>query len=181
MPRMMCSPGTEVIGTAMLSYIDNVRQDMIRPLLEQHNLVDIEPDKWYPLTPWLHVINEMSKRRTFEEVMVAVGMQIAEYGFTPEELKLVNLEAWLEGWNQQFLANHRNGEVGEIITEKIADKHYRTIHRHVYPDALNYGLAYAFSKKLLPPGTHFVVKYEDIFHRLDYGDADETVIIVKWD
>jgi len=181
MPRMLCSPGTEVLGGAMLSYIDNLRQEEFRPLLEKYNVTNIKPDKWYPLLPWLHAINELSTRRNFDEVMVAVGMKVIEYAASPEELKNVTLDIWLEGWNEHFQINHRNGDVGKIITQKIADKHYRTVHRHIYPDAMNYGIVYNAAQKFLPQGTQFTVKYEDIFNRLDYGDADETVIIVKWE
>jgi len=181
MPRMMCTPGTEVIGAAMLSYIHNLRQEEIRPLLEKYEVANIEPDHWYPLEPWLQAINELSRRKNFDEMMVAVGMQVAEYAISPEDAEYLTPADWLQGWNEHFQTNHRNGDVGKIVTQKVADNHYRTIHRHVYPDALNYGLAYAFVKKLLPMNTVFSVQYEDIFHRLDYGGADETVIVVKWE
>ncbi|GIL13050.1 MAG: hypothetical protein BroJett038_17700 [Chloroflexota bacterium] len=67
------------------------------------------------------------------------------------------------------------------MTEKINDQTYRTIHRHIYPDGLNYGLAYGFARQMLPETASFKVEYEDYNYRLDRGGADKTVIIVSWE
>lgn len=181
MPRMTCSPGTEVIGQVMLSYIDNLRAEEIRPLLEKYGVANINPNEWYPLEPWLALINEMSADANFASNMIAVGLKVAEYAIMPEEMKNVSLAQMLEGWNIHFHANHRNGEIGQITTEKVSDTHYRLIHQHIYPDDLNYGLAYGFARTFLPKGTHFTVSYEDYDHRLDNGGGDKTVINVQWE
>lgn len=181
MSRMTCSPETEVIGQVMLSYINNIQAEEIRPLLEKNDLMNVEPDKWYPLRPWLNLINEMATQPNFTSNMVAVGMKVAEYAIMPPEMKNVTLEQMLEGWNTHFHVNHRNGEIGQITTEKVNDKHYRMIHQHIYPDDLNYGLAYGFARTFLPQGTRFRVWYEDNEHRLDNGESDKTVICVSWE
>ncbi len=180
--KRSCTPGTEVIGQAMLSYIENIQADVILPLLEKHKLRDIQPDRWYPLQPWLDVIwDELAPRTDFESTMIAVGLKVVEFALTPPEMKHVTLGQMLEGWDIHFHANHRNGEVGRIVTEKINDKTYKTTHQHIYPDGLNYGLAYGFARQILPKGTPFKVEYEDYNYRLDRGGADKTVIIVSWE
>lgn len=182
MPKRTCSPGTEVIGQAMLSYIDNIHADLIMPLLEKYKLKDIKPDHWYPLQPWLDLIwDDLAPRPDFETTMIAVGLKVVEYALTPPEMKNVTLGQMLEGWNHHFHANHRNGEVGQIVTEKINDQTYKTIHRHIYPDGLNYGLAYGFARQMLPETAAFKVEYEDYNYRLDRGGADKTVIIISWE
>lgn len=180
--KRSCSPGTEVIGAAMVSYIDNIEAETIRPLLEKYKLVDLRPDQWYPLQPWLDLIwDELSVMPGFSSSMIAVGLKVVEFALTPPEMAGVSLGQMLEGWDIHFHANHRNGEVGKITTEKVTDKYYRTIHQHIYPDDLNYGLAYGFARHCLPKGTPFKVWYEDYDYRLDNGGADKTVICVKWD
>lgn len=181
MRKVTVDPKTEVIGTAMLSYIDNLQADVIRPLLEKYNVTNVEPDKWYPLQPWLDAIYELSTQPNFESAMIAVGMKVVQYAVSPPEMKDVTLGQMLEGWDMHFHANHRNGDVGKITTEKVNDKHYRTIHQHIYPDGLNYGLAFAFARTILPKGTAFKVWYEDENHRLDKDNADKTVICVSWE
>lgn len=181
MKQRICDPNTEVIGQVMLSYIDNLQTDLMRPILEKHHLTNIEPDTWYPLQPWLNFIQELSTLPGFSSNMIAVGLKVAEYAVKPPEMANVTLEQILEGWNDHLYANHRSGNIGSITTEKVAEKHYRTIHRHIYPDDLSYGLAYAFARTILPPGTDFKVWYENYDKRLDNGNGDETVICVKWE
>ncbi|MBN1202305.1 MAG: hypothetical protein JXJ20_10655 [Anaerolineae bacterium] len=181
MPRIKCGPETEVIGQVMLSYIHNLQAELIQPMLKKYGLMDIDPDKWYPLRPWLDLIDELSTQPNFASNMVAVGLKVAEYAIMPPEMKNVTLGQMLEGWNEHFHANHRNGEIGSVVTEKVNDKFYKTIHQHIYPDALNYGLAYGFARAFLPAGTHFDVWYEDNDHRLDNGGGDKTVICVRWE
>lgn len=181
MPRMTCDPETEVIGQVMLSYIDNLQSAAMRPKLEKYGLLNVQPEKWYPLKPWLDFINEISTEPGFSANMVAVGLKVAEYAIMPPEMKNVTLPQILEGWDLHFHTNHRNGEIGHIVTQKVNDKFYKTIHRHIYPDDLNYGLAYGFARVFLPQGTRFDVWYEDNNHRLDNGGGEETVICVRWE
>lgn len=181
MPRVKCSPETEVIGQVMLSYIDNIQAEHIKPLLEKAGLVKIKPEQWYPLRPWVDVIDELSTRPDFTPNMIAVGLKVAEYAIMPPEMANVTLGQMLEAWDTHFHTNHRYGEIGHIITEKVDDTFYKTIHENIYPDDLNYGLAYGFARTLLPKGTDFEVWYEDFEHRIDNGNGDKTVICIRWD
>lgn len=180
MPRMTCSPETEVIGVSMISFVDNIQADVMAPMLVKHDLVNIEPDRWYPVRSFLEIMDELSTQPEFTNNMIAVGLKVAQYAITPPEMQGVGLAQMLEGWDTHFHANHRNGDVGHIITEKVNDKAYRVTHQNIYPDDFNYGLAYGFAKTCLPHGTNFVVKYEDYNHRLDLGNGDKTVITVSW-
>lgn len=179
MPRPICPPQAEVIGQVMMSYIDNIQAEEIRPLLEKYGVVNIEPEAWYKLQPWLNVINELSKQPNFTSNMVAVGLKVAEYAVMPPEMKDVTLDMILMGWNEHFYVNHRNADLGHITTEKVADKHYLMTHCHVYPDDLSYGLAYGFARIMLPKGTQFEVWYDKDYIRLDHG-GDKTLLHVQW-
>lgn len=180
MPRPICPPEAEVIGQVMLSYIDNIQADEIHPLLEKYGVANVKPDEWYRVKPWLDVINDLSKEPNFTTNMVAVGLKVAEYALMPPEMKDVTLEMILMGWNDHFYTNHRNGDLGSIVTEKISDKHFRMTHCHIYPDDLSYGLAYGFARIMLPKGATFKVWYADPENRLDAG-GEETVMHVEWE
>ncbi len=180
MRRRTCSPETEVIGTTLISFIDNLQSASIVPLLEEHGMANIQPDQWYPLSPWLDVIYELSDQPGFSSNMIAIGMKIIDYAVTPEEMQGIPLDEMLDHWNEHFQLNHRNGDVGYIVTEKVKEKYYRTIHNNIYPDDFNYGILYGFAQALLPEGSDFEVWYEDYNNRIDLGDNDETVISVRW-
>lgn len=180
MPRIKPDPGVEITGAALLAYISNLRADVMQPILEKNNIADIDPETWYSITPLMEAMDDMMKERNFDEMMVAVGMEVTKVAVNPLEMPGVTLEDMLMGWNEHFQANHRGGNVGEIISEKLSETSYRITHRHIYPDGLNYGMAYAFARAFLPAGTDFSVKYEDVFKRLDYGGGDETVLLVSW-
>lgn len=181
MPGVACSSETRVIGQIMLAYMDNLKARVIRPLLEKHHLTDIWPDQWYPLKPWLNVLANLSSRPDYTDIMIAVGLKLSEYAIRPPDMNGFSLGQMLEGWNTLLQANHQKGYIGQITTEKITDRLYRTTHLNVYPDDVNYGFAYGLAQSLLPPETPFEVWYEDYYHRLDVGDGDKTVICVRWE
>lgn len=178
MRKLGCDPEIETIGFNMLALINNVNASDIRPLLEKHNLVDIDPDTWYPAQKWMAVFNEMGSQSGGMFNFVAVGMSVAEKLPIPPEMS--TLEAVLENWNALYQMQHRGGDIGYVDFEKRSDKHYVTIHNHLYPDDFNYGLAYGFAKRFSPAGTHFTVKYDDHEPRLDEG-GERTLIHVTWE
>ncbi|MEP7284317.1 MAG: hypothetical protein ABI947_00955, partial [Chloroflexota bacterium] len=62
----------------------------------------------------------------------------------------------------------------------IADKvYYKSVHQHVYPDDLTYGVAYGLAKRWLPQGTRFKVYYDEAVPSLDRGGS-VTTIHIEW-
>lgn len=180
MRYLTCDPNVEVIGASMLSIVENMRADEIRPLLEKHNLTTIEPDKWYPAQDWLSAMNEIAQHPDTTPNFVAIGMEVATNIILPPDLDSPTLPQMLEMWDALYHMQHRGGDIGYVKTEKLGEKHYRTTHVHLYPDDFTYGIAYGWCRRFLPPGTRFTVKYENINRRLDMGNGDETVILVEW-
>lgn len=181
MRTLTCDPEIEVIGQSMLSIVHNLRSDEIRPILEKYELTDINPDEWYQAQNWLHAMNEIAAETDVMSNFVAIGMQIAENVVLPPELQNATLPQVLEAWDAIYQIQHRGGDIGYVKVETIDEKNYRTIHRHLYPDDITYGLAYGWCKRFLPAGVIFKVRYEDPFKRMDVGDHHETVILVSWD
>jgi hypothetical protein len=142
---------------------------------------DVDADKWYPLQPVLDVLKVLSTNRGSVMNLIAVGVKIAEYGVQPEDIINAPLPVVLEHWQDHMNLSFRNGNPGEIITEKVNDKFYKLTQKNMFPDDLCYGLAYGFARSRLPLGTNFKVSYEDYDNRIDNGGADKTVICVEWE
>jgi hypothetical protein len=180
MRTLTCSPEVEVLGQNMLSLIDNLSMEVIQPILKKHGFENVEPDEWYPAQEWLNVINDLMADRPWTSEMVVTGMSIAENGAIPPELENAPLEQILGLWDDIYQLPHRGGDIGEVIIEKLSDTHIKTVHRHLYPDALTYGIAYGWARRFLPEGARFSVYYDQEVPHLDQGGT-ETIIHVRWE
>lgn len=180
MRTLACDSDVEVIGSAMLSIINNVQGYEIRPILDQHNLTDIDSDTWYPAQKWLDVMNDLAKKPSATTNDVAIGMKIAENVVLPPQLKSATLAQILQSWDTIYQKQHRGKNIGYKEVQKIDDTSYRVILADLYPDDLSYGVAYGFCRRFLPNGSHFTVKYENIHNRRDKGGADTTVLLINW-
>lgn len=179
MRTLTCSPEVEVLGRKILSLIDNLSTEVIEPLLEKHGLDNIQPEAWYPAQDWLDVINDLFADRSWTSQFVVTGMSIAENGSISPELEDASLEQILGQWDDFYQMPHRGGDIGEVTVEKLSDTHFKTVHRHLYPDDLTYGIAYGWARRFLPEGTRFSVYYDKEVPHLDRGGT-ETIIHVKW-
>lgn len=178
MRELTCPPGTEISGDGILSLVENVSKDEIQPLLEAHELGELDREAWYPAQLYLDVLGDI--RDEFYMNMVAVGMAVGENTHLPPEMEQMTLGGILELWDAHYQMHHRNGDIGHAATQKISDTHYTiTIHKGLYPDDLEYGVAYGFAKRFLPDDEYFLVEYDPDVTRMDDG-GDETVIHVKW-
>lgn len=180
MRYLSSEPNVDVIGAAVISIVDNLQSDEIQPLLEKHGLTNVQPETWYPVEKWLGVMNDLAQDANTTPNYVAIGMAVAENVVLPPELQSASLADILHMWDNIYQMQHRGGNVGSVQIEKIDENHYRSIHQHIYPDDLTYGLAYGWCRRFLPEGTRFKVSYEEINNRLDQGDNNQTVIIIKW-
>jgi hypothetical protein len=171
----------EISGNTLLAYVDNVQADIIEPIFRKRGITDVDPEKWYPLQPVLDVLKELHDNPAATVNLIAIGVKIAEYGVEPEDIINAPLPVVLEHWNDHLHINFRNGNPGQIITEKVHDKFYKITQKNIFPDDLCYGLAYGFARSRLPLGTNFKVWYEDYDDRIDNGGNDKTVICVEWE
>jgi hypothetical protein len=181
MRKRTCDPAVEISGQTLQAYVHGTHTDIILGIFKKHGLVDITPDKWYPLQPLLNALYEIGNHPDASSSLVSIGVKIAEYGVEPPDLKSARLALVLEGWEKHLYANVRGGDIGHILTEKVNATSYRITQDNVFPDDLCYGLAYGFARVHLPLGTNFKVWFEDYNHRIDNGDADKTVICVSWE
>lgn len=163
-----------------MSLVDNLVADQIAPYLSTYHLINLREDQWYPLQNLLDLFNDLNKSHLVPS-FVAIGMSIANVALMPDSLNQPTLPQVLEGWNEHYQVNHRNGYIGRKITQKLEEKHYLlTLDGGVYPDDLEYGVVYGFAKRFLPAETPFTVWYDEDVKRLDEGGT-KTVIHVKWE
>ena len=179
MRKLECSPNVEVIGASVLSFVENVQSNEIHPYLEKYGLTDIDPHKWYPLQDWLNVINDMAEKENLSSTLVAIGMKIYQTIELPPEVENSTFAEILMGWDNAYQAQHRGGDVGEVLVEPLEDNHYKATINIPYPSDMIYGVAYGMGRRFLPDGTHFVVKYDPDSPRWEDG-GDKTVLHITW-
>ena len=181
MRTLTCPPQAEFLGVNVTAFANNLRGDQVRPVLERHNLVDLDPYGWYPLANWMNALNEMSMEPDFMSNLVAIGMGIGQVTPVPEDMDEPTLEKMLMAWNAIYQGIHRYGDVGEIVCEKLADKHLRLTFTDMYPDDFSYGIIHGYARRFLPQGTHFTVYYDPDLRPRDRGGDGPTVVHVTWE
>lgn len=178
MRTLTCDPKLEVYGQNLRAWIDNVQGYEVMPILEKHNLTNINPDQWYPTHQWLDVLNDLRDQGNLMSNLVAIGLQIGTTIPLPDNLTLPQV---LMAWDDAYQHLHRYGDAGSIRCEKVNDKHYKTTHTDLYPDDFTYGLAYGYARRLLPRGTSFKIYYEPDTPRRDDGNAPSTILHITWE
>lgn len=181
MRLLTCEPGTEVAGEVLQSLIHNLLSYNTRPLIEKYGLDDIKEGEWYPLENFLSLMNEMAQEKSLGLNFVAIGISIAEYAIMPPEMENAPFGTFIEVWPEHYQVNHRNGDIGQKIVEKISESHYKvTLDRCVYFDDMEYGVLYGFARRFLPAGTHFMVRYDEDTLNMDQG-GDKTILHITWE
>src|SRR5215475_6888670 len=75
----------QYLGSNLRGFTDNLRADVIQPILEKFNVKEINPEEWMDAQLTLDMLREIEKQFTFEE-LVAVGMKAAEFVPLPPEI-----------------------------------------------------------------------------------------------
>ena len=183
MRKLTCPPGTETVGLLLGGFADNIQGDETRPIMEKHGMVNLEPHTWYPVKMLLDALNELAEKASTTPAFVAIGLTIGEGVPLPADIENPTLEDVLMAWNNMYQDLHRGGDVGSILIEKISDTHFKVaLKSMIYPDDMNYGVLYAYGRRMLPPGTAFNVYYDPDVTPLDQGgEGDTTYIHIQWE
>jgi hypothetical protein len=181
MRKLVSPPGAEVVGINIRAFADNLQSFETKPVMQKYGFVDVAPDGWYPLQRLMDGLNEIAECPGMSANMVAIGMKVGT--ITPAAPHLPNPTLWdvLTCWNDVYQMIHRKGDVGQIVAEKVDDKHYRIVHTCLYPDDFNYGMVYGYARRFLPPGTDFTVFYDPDITPRDQGGNGPTIIHVTWE
>lgn len=182
MRTLTSPPGTETLGLLLSSWYDNLQGDEVRPIMEKHGLMNLEPLSWYPVQMLLDATNELVERTNMTSNFVAIGMKIGESVPMPPGMENPTLEQVLMIWDDLYQGLHRGGDVGSIKIEKVSDTYFKTIQSVLYPDDMSYGVLFAYGRRFLPPGTRFRVFYDPDVTPRDYGgNGEATYINISWE
>lgn len=181
MRKLTCPPGTETLGLLLNSWYDNLQGDEVRPIMEKHGMVNLEPHTWYPVQMLLDATNEIAERFNMTPNFVAIGMKIGQEVPIPPGMENPTLEEVLMIWDDLYQGLHRGGDVGGIKIVKVSDTYFKTIQSGIYPDDMSYGVLYAYGQRFLPRGTSFDVFYDpDVTPRDQGGTGEATYINIEW-
>lgn len=183
MRTLSCPPNAEVNGLLLNAYVDNMMGDETAPVFKQHGLMNLDPNKWYPLSAMLNALNDLTVLPGVSLNMTAIGMKIGQDVPMPPELgPNPSLEKVLMGWDATYQFLHRGADVGKIWIEKVSATHFKTFHSVVYPDDLSYGVLYAYGRRFLPPRIPYTVHYDPDLPARDHGGrGDYTIIHIEWE
>src|SRR5262245_44495470 len=79
------TPNAKYMGRQLGAFTDNIRADVIQPILEKYNIKEINPGEWMSAQIQLDLLREIEAKCTFEE-LVAVGMKRGELIPLPPEI-----------------------------------------------------------------------------------------------
>lgn len=175
MPKYTCDPQTELMGRTALSLIENIQHHNIAPILKQHGLDTIDPDRWYKMQDVLNVLSDISEGTNAMSNFVSIGIAAAELSVLPPEMEKMSLAEILTAYGKIYKIRHRGGDAGEVNVEQVAPNHFKLTMQIPYPDDVFYGVMYGYTRRFRPPGAHFVVKYDENVKRRDDG-GEETVV-----
>lgn len=181
-PYKALGPDAEVYGKAILVSTEALSYRLFKPILEKHGLAPINSNHWYPQQTWLNVFSDLSRLdNSISSYMISIGIKIAELAYIPPKVEALPFDKAMMGVTEYYYwANHRGTNIGFIDVQKIGDKHLMIIDGTPYPDGLVYGMYYGMTRRFLPKGTPFTVRYDEKEPRRETGGR-LTIIHIKWE
>lgn len=135
---------------------DNLRSDVIRPVLKKHGIESFEPNQWYPTQTLLDIVRDLYDQPDTVEAFVAIGKKSAEdYPFGPE---VQDIESAVLAFNAAHHAIHRgaNPEQGFLI-EKTGPATLIVTNNNPWPGELIYGILWTFGRRFNRTGSYQVL------------------------
>ncbi|GIK67046.1 MAG: hypothetical protein BroJett018_48400 [Chloroflexota bacterium] len=143
------SPAAEYSGQIAAAFTQNLRADVIKPLLKRHGLENVDPAAWYPQQQILDILRDIEREFTFEE-LVAVGIKASE--LVPPPPMFHNIESVVQAANLLHQSACRNVQPDEgVFTEQIGERHYRLTFNLPSPPFAIYGVLYGLMRQVRKP------------------------------
>jgi len=158
-PYVAGTPQAEVIGQTMISFADNLRADVIRPILKKRDLENIDPDHWYSHQLWLDILKEMDETLGGQasEAFVAFGMKVVENAVMPPEIQTI--PDALNALHAIHHANLRNiPEEEGYDVRKVEENKYLVFHNTPNPEDGIYGFLWGMARRFRGENSNFSVK-----------------------
>jgi hypothetical protein len=172
-------PDAEVLGAAMLAFVESMNYPNFMTILAKHGLHDIYADLWYPQQIWLDVFSDIANRNEASSDLVSIGMKIVDTAPMPPEMQTRSFVDIMMNFNAgSYLANNRGRDIGGIQCQILSEQHLVMIDRTPYPDDFIYGAYYAMARRFLGVDVDFTVKFDEQHQRRDQGGRDTRVHII---
>ncbi|NDJ78510.1 MAG: hypothetical protein GYB65_19850 [Chloroflexi bacterium] len=175
------NPAAEVLGQAMVAFVECSNRDAIRPFMEAHGLTEVNPDQWYPQQVWLDVLSDIANAK--EDAMidfVSIGMKLIRLIQLPPEFEQMSFRQVLQVWDEAgYQSTNRGEDAGYLAIDFLSDTHVKMALHTPYPDDLMYGACFALARRFLPHDTEVSVYFDESTpRRADVGG--DTVIHIEW-
>ncbi len=158
--------------------LENAAGEGIRPILEKHNLLNVDANAWYPHQPLLDCYRDIAEGG-FQGMMnlVSIGMRIPEDAIFPPGIN--DVPTALESINIAYQMQHRGGEIGYYRAVHLSPREIMMQCHNPYPSDFDYGIIYAMVKRFRPKGAQFLVRRNDAGPSRLKG-ADMCQYFVTW-
>lgn len=171
-------PSAEVIGQAMLAFVECTNSDEIAPLLTAQGLNRIEPQTWYPLQPYLNVFRAIIDQRSGAMFnLVSVGTKVSEMALLPPQMD--SIETAMRMVDAGYQINHRNGNVGHMTANFLGPRMVEVVDSSCYPDDFMYGVLFGLARRFKSEGDDLVVRHMTDRPCRKQG-ADSCTYLVTW-
>lgn len=171
-------PNVELTGRTVLAFITNIMHEDMAAILKKHDLDQIDPDSWYPLQHVLDILSELANGPNSTSNFVSIGMAAANLGIQglPPAVQQLPLAEFFNQYEKIYQTRHRGGDAGYMRVEQPDARHIIIRAHNPYPDDINYGVIYGYTRHFLGlAGKGFTLKYDDNTPRRDQG-GDETIM-----
>src|SRR5258708_2448515 len=134
------APNAKYLGVYLQAFTDNLRADVVQPILEKYHIEEINPGEWMDAQLQLDMLRDVEAQCSFEE-LVALGMKAGELFPLPSEIN--TLEKFLDLSPQLYQIGLQDASPEEQISvEKPGANHYRLTFNLPFPPFVMYGTTY---------------------------------------
>lgn len=137
-------PKAEVLGAVILAVSQAINSDKLLPILEKHQLTNIEPDKWYLGSRWFDMLNEVAANKNASMNLVDAALRVS--AMIPQAANDGTIKGAFVTANETYMMNHR-GYIGEIKVDSSNDSEIVISAYSPYPDDYLYGAFYGHARR----------------------------------
>jgi hypothetical protein len=174
------SENAEVIGRAAIGILMSVNRKHYQPILDRHNITDLDPNTWYSHKMFLEVMREIRDHSHGMDAMydlMAIGMKVAEKGLEGVELPDIKSFFLSDGFRVDLM--HRGQRPGYAVSHQEGERKIIIEDHTPWPHDFMFGIYYVFARHFDEPDRK--VSVQRIGIEIDHNTGDEYGIYeITW-
>ncbi len=146
-PFKCADPENEIsLGMTVAWFADNLRSEIIQPVLKKRGLENFDPNEWYPTQLLLDIIYEVYYEQNAWDALVAIGKKSAEdYPFAPD---VVTFEDAVRAFNEAHHTIHHGIHPDQgFLINKVDENTLIITNNTPWPGDLIFGILFTFGKR----------------------------------